>query len=44
MSVVVFRSKLVTAHKGEPLPDSLHIVEDTPQHRGLQAIIRFVDG
>eukprot|EP00795_Rhopilema_esculentum_P007854 gene7854-13732_t len=35
-----FRSKLVTAHKGQPLPDNLHIVEDTPQHRGLQAIIR----
>jgi len=38
-----FRSKLVTAHKGEPLPNSLHIVEDTPQHRGLQAIIRDKD-
>eukprot|EP00112_Aurelia_sp_Birch-Aquarium-sp1_P006889 Seg1752.9 transcript_id=Seg1752.9/GoldUCD/mRNA.D3Y31 product="Uridine-cytidine kinase-like 1" protein_id=Seg1752.9/GoldUCD/D3Y31 len=35
-----FRSKLVTAHQGQPLPDILYMVEDTPQHRGLQAIIR----
>eukprot|EP00794_Sanderia_malayensis_P004873 gene4873-5512_t len=35
-----FRSKLVSAHQGQPLPDCLHMVEDTPQHRGLQAIIR----
>ena len=35
-----FRSKLVTSHKGQPLPNSLHLVEETPQVKGLQAIIR----
>ena len=36
------RSKLITAHQGQRLPDSLHVVEATPQVRGVQAIIRLV--
>lgn len=35
-----FRSELITSHLGEPLPPSLHVVENTPQVRGLQAIVR----
>jgi len=35
-----FRSELVSAHVGQPLPSNLYIVSDTPQVRGLQAIIR----
>lgn len=35
-----FRSYLITNHKNDPLPENLHVVENTPQVRGLQAIIR----
>ena len=35
-----FRSELVSAHVGQPLPNNLYIVEDAPQVRGLQAIVR----
>lgn len=35
-----FRSELISDHVGEPLPSNLHEVENTPQVRGLQAIIR----
>jgi len=35
-----FRSDLILNHKNEPLPPSLHVVDNTPQVRGLQAIIR----
>ncbi|XP_065668648.1 uridine-cytidine kinase-like 1 isoform X2 [Hydra vulgaris] len=38
-----FRADLITEHEGKPLPENLHIVEDTPQVRGLQAIIRNRD-
>ena len=37
-----FRSELISNHVGEPLPSNLHEVENTPQVRGLQAIIRYV--
>ncbi|XP_032238285.1 uridine-cytidine kinase-like 1 [Nematostella vectensis] len=35
-----FRSQLVSAHQDQPLPNSLSIVEGTPQVRGLHTIIR----
>ncbi|XP_057313417.1 uridine-cytidine kinase-like 1 isoform X2 [Hydractinia symbiolongicarpus] len=35
-----FRSELIMNHKGQPLPANLEVVENTPQVRGLQAIIR----
>ena len=38
---ILSRADLITEHEGKPLPKNLHIVEDTPQVRGLQAIIRF---
>uniref|UniRef100_A0A7M5UYR2 Uridine kinase n=2 Tax=Clytia hemisphaerica TaxID=252671 RepID=A0A7M5UYR2_9CNID len=38
-----FRSELISNHVGEPLPANLHEVENTPQVRGLQAIIRDIN-
>ncbi|XP_031553202.1 uridine-cytidine kinase-like 1 isoform X2 [Actinia tenebrosa] len=35
-----FRSSLISAHHGQPLPKSLSLVENTPQVRGLHTIIR----
>ena len=38
----LIRSKLLAAHQGQRLPDSLHVVEPTPQVLGVQTIIRCV--
>ncbi|KXJ28933.1 uridine-cytidine kinase-like 1 [Exaiptasia diaphana] len=35
-----FRSRLVSAHHGQPLPSSLNLVENTPQVKGIHTIIR----
>ena len=42
LCIVASRSKLIEAHQGQRLPDSFHVVEATPQVKGLQTIIRFV--
>ncbi|XP_046856918.1 uridine-cytidine kinase-like 1 isoform X2 [Xenia sp. Carnegie-2017] len=34
------RPQLISAHQGQRLPNSLHVVETTPQVRGVQTIIR----
>lgn len=35
-----FRSELIINHKDDPIPNNLHVLENTPQVRGLQAIVR----
>ncbi|XP_019645178.1 PREDICTED: uridine-cytidine kinase-like 1 isoform X2 [Branchiostoma belcheri] len=37
---VHFRSQLAAAGQGQPLPSSLHVLESTPQVRGMHTIIR----
>ncbi|XP_077990892.1 uridine-cytidine kinase-like 1 [Glandiceps talaboti] len=38
-----FRAHLTDAHLGQPLPDSYHVVETTPQVQGLHTFIRNKD-
>ena len=35
------RSQLISAHQEQPLPNSLNVVEATPQVKGVQTIIRY---
>ncbi|XP_046968816.1 uridine-cytidine kinase-like 1 isoform X1 [Vanessa cardui] len=37
------REKLAVAHIGQPLPDSLYVLKDTPQVQGLHTFIRNKD-
>ncbi|XP_052758910.1 uridine-cytidine kinase-like 1 isoform X1 [Galleria mellonella] len=37
------REKLAMAHVGQPVPDSLYVLEDTPQVQGLHTFIRNKD-
>lgn len=39
--LLISRAQLRSAHQGQPLPNSLSILESTPQVRGLHAIIRL---
>lgn len=34
------RSQLVTAHLGQPLPDTFNVLKETPQVRGIHTILR----
>ncbi|KAK0135629.1 Uridine-cytidine kinase-like 1 [Merluccius polli] len=37
---ITVRSALASAHQGQPLPETLSLMEDTPQVRGMHTIIR----
>ncbi|XP_041987817.1 uridine-cytidine kinase-like 1 isoform X2 [Aricia agestis] len=37
------REKLAVAHSGQPVPDSLYVLKDTPQVQGLHTFIRNKD-
>lgn len=38
---VLYRSALASAHQGQPLPETLSVMESTPQVRGMHTIIRY---